>query len=189
MVINLIVGVYIPIIRIPIKGWMTIPNTRSLDPGLNGVCFETLFFFKLPYFQEHWKLDSTNTLIPENKFQQYHTSTILNITFSCWNVGFWESYFHISILEPFRSAYFPQWDPSSFLLAAVTSVAVPVACPKHQVTGMQSLLLNFLCILFRIDLFCLESEKSGKHKSSDIKKHNDKPLGWYPSCLTPQGVL
>ena len=25
--------VYIPIIRIPIKGWMTIPNTRSLDPG------------------------------------------------------------------------------------------------------------------------------------------------------------
>ena len=33
MVINPIVGVYIPIIRIPIKGWMTIPNTRSLDPG------------------------------------------------------------------------------------------------------------------------------------------------------------
>ena len=31
--INPIVGVYIPIIRIPIKGWMTIPNTRSLDPG------------------------------------------------------------------------------------------------------------------------------------------------------------
>ena len=33
MVINPIVGVYIPIIRIPIKGWMTILNTRSLDPG------------------------------------------------------------------------------------------------------------------------------------------------------------
>ena len=33
MVINPIIGVYIPIIRIPIKGWMTIPNTRSLDPG------------------------------------------------------------------------------------------------------------------------------------------------------------
>ncbi len=31
--INPIVGVYVPIIRIPIKGWMTIPNTRSLDPG------------------------------------------------------------------------------------------------------------------------------------------------------------
>ena len=31
--INPIVGVYIPIIRIPIKGGMTIPNTRSLDPG------------------------------------------------------------------------------------------------------------------------------------------------------------
>ncbi len=37
MVINPIVGVYIPIIRIPvIKGWMTIPNTRSLDPGTYG---------------------------------------------------------------------------------------------------------------------------------------------------------
>ena len=34
MVINPIVGVYIPIIRIPvIKGGMTIPNTTSLDPG------------------------------------------------------------------------------------------------------------------------------------------------------------
>ena len=33
MVINPIVGFYIPIIRIPIKGGMTIPNTRSLDPG------------------------------------------------------------------------------------------------------------------------------------------------------------
>ena len=37
MVINPIVGVYIPIIRIPIKGWMTIPNTRSLDPGTCNV--------------------------------------------------------------------------------------------------------------------------------------------------------
>ena len=36
MVINPIVGVCIPIKRIsgfPIKGWMTIPNTRSWDPG------------------------------------------------------------------------------------------------------------------------------------------------------------
>ena len=33
MVINPIVGVNIPIIRIPIKGGMTIPNTMSLDPG------------------------------------------------------------------------------------------------------------------------------------------------------------
>ena len=37
MVINLIVGVYIPIIRIPIKGGMTIPNIRSLDCGTFGV--------------------------------------------------------------------------------------------------------------------------------------------------------
>ena len=33
MVINLIVGVYIPIVRIPYKGGMTIPNMRSLDPA------------------------------------------------------------------------------------------------------------------------------------------------------------
>ena len=31
--LNPIVGVYIPIIRIPIKGGMTIPNIGSLDPG------------------------------------------------------------------------------------------------------------------------------------------------------------
>ena len=30
------VGVYTPIIRIPIKGGMTIPNIRSLDCGTNG---------------------------------------------------------------------------------------------------------------------------------------------------------
>ena len=36
MVINPIVGVYIPIITIPIKGEMTIPNIGSLDPGTNG---------------------------------------------------------------------------------------------------------------------------------------------------------
>ncbi len=33
MVINPIVGVYIPIIRIPIKGGMTIPNIATLDPS------------------------------------------------------------------------------------------------------------------------------------------------------------
>ena len=33
MVINPIVGVYIPIIRIPIKGGMTIPNIATLDHG------------------------------------------------------------------------------------------------------------------------------------------------------------
>ena len=31
--INPIVGVYIPIKRIPFKGGMTIPNIGSLDPG------------------------------------------------------------------------------------------------------------------------------------------------------------
>ena len=36
MVINPIVGVYIPIITIPIKGEMTIPNIGSLDPGTHA---------------------------------------------------------------------------------------------------------------------------------------------------------
>ena len=35
MVINPIVGVYIPIIRIPIKGVMTIPNISTFDRGTN----------------------------------------------------------------------------------------------------------------------------------------------------------
>ena len=33
MVINPIVGVYIPIIRIPIKGGMAIPNIATFDHG------------------------------------------------------------------------------------------------------------------------------------------------------------
>ena len=36
MVINPIVGVYIPIIRIPIKGGMTIPNIATFDHGTLG---------------------------------------------------------------------------------------------------------------------------------------------------------
>ena len=34
--INPIVGVYIPIVRIPIKGGMTIPNITTFDHGTNG---------------------------------------------------------------------------------------------------------------------------------------------------------
>ena len=33
MVINPIIGFYLPIIRIPIKGWMTIPNIATFDHG------------------------------------------------------------------------------------------------------------------------------------------------------------
>ena len=48
MVINPIVGVYIPIIRIPMKGGMTIPNIATFDHGtcesLRGVdADETVF--------------------------------------------------------------------------------------------------------------------------------------------------
>ena len=39
MVINPIVGVYIPIIRIPIKGGMTIPNIATFD---HGTCVYTV---------------------------------------------------------------------------------------------------------------------------------------------------
>ncbi len=37
MVINPIVGVYIPIIRILIKGGMTIPNIATFDHGTHGI--------------------------------------------------------------------------------------------------------------------------------------------------------
>ncbi len=47
MVINPIVGVYIPIIRIPIKGGMTIPNIATFDHGTyNGV----VKYVGRPYF-------------------------------------------------------------------------------------------------------------------------------------------
>ena len=36
MVINPIVGVYIPMIRIPFKGGMTIPNIATFDHGTIG---------------------------------------------------------------------------------------------------------------------------------------------------------
>ena len=43
--INPIVGVYIPIIRIPIKGGMTIPNIATFDHGTFGV--KKFFFFRV----------------------------------------------------------------------------------------------------------------------------------------------
>ena len=43
MVINSTVGVYIPIIRIPIKGGMTIPNIATFDHGT--FVFATLRLF------------------------------------------------------------------------------------------------------------------------------------------------
>ena len=39
MVINPIVGVYIPTRRIPIKGGMTIPNIATFDRGTYEYCF------------------------------------------------------------------------------------------------------------------------------------------------------
>ena len=46
MVINPIVGVYIPIITIPIKGEMTIPNIGSLDPGTyNDICLQFIYIY------------------------------------------------------------------------------------------------------------------------------------------------
>ena len=50
MVINPIVGVYIPTVRIPIKGGMTIPNIATFDHGTykpieSGVRCEVLGIF------------------------------------------------------------------------------------------------------------------------------------------------
>ena len=47
MVINPIVGVYIPIIRIPIKGGMTIPNIATFDHG-TYVAHEIFFHLGYP---------------------------------------------------------------------------------------------------------------------------------------------
>ncbi len=44
MVINPLVGVYIPIIRIPIKGEMTIPNIATFDHGTYDLSEMILFF-------------------------------------------------------------------------------------------------------------------------------------------------
>ena len=67
--INSIVGVYIPIIRIPIKGWMIIPNTRSLDPGshVRQTVFvlptRHIFLWKIVFsprfYHSNWKLAGT----------------------------------------------------------------------------------------------------------------------------------
>ena len=54
MVINPIVGVYIPIITIPIKGEMTIPNIGSLDPGTynyNICSIYLVYIYKYIYWQ------------------------------------------------------------------------------------------------------------------------------------------
>ena len=53
MVINPIVGVYIPIIRIPIKGGMTIPNIATFDHGTYIFSFHPSFlvFFFPPRFK------------------------------------------------------------------------------------------------------------------------------------------
>ncbi len=50
MVINPIVGVYIPIIRIPVKGGMTIPNIATFDHGTYSL---NLLF---PSFEHPWCL-------------------------------------------------------------------------------------------------------------------------------------
>ena len=46
MVINPIVGVYIPIIGIPIKVGMTIPNIATFDHGTYGESLKTILFIE-----------------------------------------------------------------------------------------------------------------------------------------------
>ena len=47
MVINPIVGVYIAIIRIPIKGGMTIPNIATFDHGTYKWYISVVFFLPI----------------------------------------------------------------------------------------------------------------------------------------------
>ena len=42
--INPIAGVYIPIIRIPVKGGMTIPNIATFDHGTYQICIHHLYW-------------------------------------------------------------------------------------------------------------------------------------------------
>ena len=89
MVINPIVGVYIPITRIPIKGGMTIPNIATLDHGTYGCqpksrgktpkssiwigvfpcshhpfCWFSQYFWKRPYIQRRTALFSKKNRLP-----------------------------------------------------------------------------------------------------------------------------
>ena len=50
MVINPIVGVYIPIKRIPLKGEMTIPNIATFDHGTNDSLLD--FFCRWKFYGE-----------------------------------------------------------------------------------------------------------------------------------------
>ena len=50
--LNPIVGVYIPIIRIPIKGWMTIPNIATFDHGTFGESYQNNLSLGLGNYME-----------------------------------------------------------------------------------------------------------------------------------------
>ena len=68
MVINPIVGVYIPIIRIPIKGGMTIPNIATFDHGTCIVCLTYILvvflLFKCRYMIFHGFHVGKYTIVP-----------------------------------------------------------------------------------------------------------------------------
>ena len=57
MVINPIVGEYIPIIRIPIKGGITIPNIATFDHGTYALCM--VYLLRCPII--HQKLNGTES--------------------------------------------------------------------------------------------------------------------------------
>ena len=56
MVINPIIGFYIPIIRIPINGGMTIPNIATFDHGTFGCLGKPMRVFVVSY-----QIHSSNT--------------------------------------------------------------------------------------------------------------------------------
>ena len=65
MVINPIVGFYIPIIRIPIKGGMTIPNIATFDHGTVG---DGKFCDQNPWQKLGWVKSVISTTVSENLF-------------------------------------------------------------------------------------------------------------------------
>ena len=63
MVINPIVGVYIPIIRIPIKGVMTIPNIATFDRGTSLINPATSIGVVIHIGNDEFNLCGKNTLM------------------------------------------------------------------------------------------------------------------------------
>ena len=91
MVINPIIGFYIPIIRIPIKGGMTIPNIATFDHGTFFVGFLTLRFLCRCIFSACENLGAALLTM----------AAALTGAWACWFVGHWVGMGQICIKRDF----------------------------------------------------------------------------------------